>query len=97
MSRPAKDEKDRAANTHIGSGTSLFATKTIYFYMNDGDQRVRCGITRLALEILEPELAATKQGRIQAFNHHRTGIEQAAGAGANLDAALWSPMAVPSL
>lgn len=61
-------------------GHHHFATKDIYFYMNDGDQRVRCGVTRLALEILEPELPPTKQGRIQAFNHHRTRIEQAASA-----------------
>ena len=52
----------------IDLGHHHFATDTVYFYMNNGDQRVRCGITGLALELLEPELPQTKQGRIQAFN-----------------------------
>jgi hypothetical protein len=49
-------------------GHHHFATDVVYFYMNNGDQRVRCGVTRLALELLEPDLAPTKQGRIQALN-----------------------------
>jgi hypothetical protein len=35
----------------------------VYFYMNNGDRQVRCGITRSALEVLVPELPHTKQGR----------------------------------
>ena len=42
-------------------GHHHFATDVVYFYMNNGDQRVRCGVTRLALELLEPDLAPTKQ------------------------------------
>jgi Protein of unknown function (DUF1488) len=61
-------------------GHHHFATGTICFYMDNGDQRVRCGITRSALEILDPELPSTKQGRIQAFNEHRTRIEYSASA-----------------
>jgi hypothetical protein len=34
----------------------------------------------LALELLEPDLAPTKQGRIQAFKQRRTRIERAASA-----------------
>jgi hypothetical protein len=48
-------------------GHHHFATDAVYFYMNDGDQPVRCGITRLALEALEPELPPTK-GRARRSN-----------------------------
>ena len=48
--------------------------------MDDGDRRVRCGISRLALEVLEPELPQTKEGRMQAFQKHRRRIERAASA-----------------
>jgi hypothetical protein len=34
----------------------------------------------LALELLEPDLPPTKQGRIQAFKQRRTRIERAASA-----------------
>jgi hypothetical protein len=44
-----------------------FATEVVYFYMKNGEQHVRCGVTRLSLELLEPNLPPTKQGRIQAF------------------------------
>jgi hypothetical protein len=54
------------------------ATGDIYFYMDNEDQRVRCGISRLALELLDPELPLTKDGRIQAFNQRRNRIERAA-------------------
>jgi hypothetical protein len=64
----------------IDLGHHHFATDTVYFYMNDGNQRVRCGITGLALELFEPELPHTKQGRIQAFNQRRARIERAASA-----------------
>jgi hypothetical protein len=57
-----------------------FATNVVYFYMSNGDQRVRCGISVLVLESLEPELPHTKQGRLQAFQWHRTLIERAASA-----------------
>lgn len=61
-------------------GHHHFETGDIYFYMNNGDQRVRCGVSRLALELLEPELPPTKEGRIEAFKQRRTRIERAASA-----------------
>jgi hypothetical protein len=64
----------------IDPGHHHFATDTVYFYMNNGDRRVRCGITGLALELLEPELPHTKQGRIQAFSQRRARVERAASA-----------------
>jgi hypothetical protein len=36
-------------------GHHHFATDVVYFYMNNGNQRVRCGVSRLALELLEPD------------------------------------------
>jgi hypothetical protein len=64
----------------IDPGHHHFAIDNIYFYMTDGDRRVRCGVSRLALEVLEPELPPTKQGRVQAFGKHRTRISRAASA-----------------
>jgi hypothetical protein len=61
-------------------GHHHFAVENIYFYMADGDRHVRCGVTRLALEVLEPELPPTKQGRIQTFNQHRARIDRVASA-----------------
>jgi hypothetical protein len=61
-------------------GTHHFASDIVHFYMDDGDRRVRCGISRLALEVLEPELPQTKEGRMQAFQKHRRRIERAASA-----------------
>jgi Protein of unknown function (DUF1488) len=61
-------------------GHHHFATDVVYFYMNNGNQRVRCGVSRLALELLEPDLPPTKQGRIQAFNQRRARIERVASA-----------------
>jgi hypothetical protein len=62
----------------VDPGHHHFETGDIYFYMNNGDQRVRCGVTRLALELLEPELPPTREGRTQAFKQRRTRIERAA-------------------
>jgi hypothetical protein len=64
----------------IDPGHHQFATDNVYFFMNNGDRRVRCGITRLALEVLAPELPHTKQGRVQAFKQRRTHIEHSASA-----------------
>jgi hypothetical protein len=60
-------------------GHHHFETGNIYFYMNNGDRRVRCGVTTLALELLEPELPPTREGRFQAFKQRRARIERAAG------------------
>jgi hypothetical protein len=61
-------------------GHHHFEADNIYFYMDNGDQRVRCGVSRLALELLEPELPPTKEGRIEAFKQHRRRFERAASA-----------------
>jgi hypothetical protein len=61
-------------------GHHQIATDVIYFYMSNGDQGVRCGVSRLALELLEPDLPPTKEGRVQAFNQRRARIERAASA-----------------
>jgi Protein of unknown function (DUF1488) len=61
-------------------GHHHFEADNIYFYMDNGDQRVRCGVSRLALELLEPELPSTKEGRLQAFKQRRSRIERAASA-----------------
>jgi hypothetical protein len=62
----------------VDPGHHHFETGDIYFYMNNGDQRVRCGVTRLALELLEPELPPSREGRTQTFKQRRTRIERAA-------------------
>jgi Protein of unknown function (DUF1488) len=61
-------------------GHHHFASDIVHFYMDNGDRRIRCGISRLALEALEPELPPTKDGRMQAFQQHRRRIERAASA-----------------
>jgi len=61
-------------------GHHHFASDIVHFYMDDGDRHIRCGISRLALELLEPELPPTKEGRIEAFKQHRRRIERAASA-----------------
>jgi hypothetical protein len=61
-------------------GHHHFGSDIVRFYMDDGERRVRCGISRLALEVLEPELPPTKEGRMQAFQQHRRRIERAASA-----------------
>ena len=62
----------------IDPGHHQFVTDNVYFYMNNGDRQVRCGITRSALEVLAPELPHTKQGRVQAFKQRRARIEHSA-------------------
>ena len=57
-----------------------FETGDIDLYMNNGDQRVRCGVSTLALELLDPELPPTREGRTQAFKQRRTRIERIASA-----------------
>jgi Protein of unknown function (DUF1488) len=60
------------------SGHHHFASDIVHFYMDDKGRRIRCGISKLALEVLEPELPPTKEGRMQAFQQHRRRIERAA-------------------
>src|SRR5262249_50685269 len=61
-------------------GHHHFASDIVHFYMDDGHRRVRCGISRLALEVLQPDLPPTKEARMQAFQQHRRRIERAASA-----------------
>ena len=50
----------------------------VYFFMTYGGHRIRCGITDLALEILEPSVDQTAKGRLAAFDAHRAIIERMA-------------------
>ena len=56
-------------------GHNHFPSENIYFFMNDGNQRIRCGVSELALEIFDPKFQRTKKGRLQAFNKFRKEIE----------------------
>jgi Protein of unknown function (DUF1488) len=46
--------------------------------MTYGGHRIRCGITDLALEVLEPSIDQTARGRLAAFDAHRPFIERMA-------------------
>jgi hypothetical protein len=51
--------------------------KNDYFCMTSGGHRIRCGVTDLALKVLEPKLhLTTSRGRLDAFDAHRTFIER---------------------
>ena len=50
----------------------------VYFFMTYGGHRIRCGITDLALEILEPSVDQTAKGRLAVFDAHRAVIERMA-------------------
>jgi hypothetical protein len=51
----------------------------VYFFMTFRGHRIRCGITDLALEVVEPKLdRTTARGRLIAFGVHRTFIERLA-------------------
>src|SRR5215510_12031030 len=67
-----------AAYSYSRSEHHHFANDVVYFYMNNREKRVRCGVTRLSFELLEPDLPPTRQGRIQAFKQRRARIERAA-------------------
>ena len=70
-------------------GHNHFPSENIYFFMNDGNQRIRCGLSELALEVFDPKFQRTKQGRLQAFNKFRKEIEGVARA---TDIKTWSPL-----
>src|ERR1700730_16391612 len=53
------------------SGHCELYANNVYFFMTYGGHRIRCGITDLALEILEPGLNQTAKGRLAAFDAHR--------------------------
>jgi hypothetical protein len=56
-------------------GHNNFPSENIYFFMKDGNQRIRCGVSERALEVFDPQFQRTKQGRLQAFNKFRKEIE----------------------
>ena len=56
-------------------------SNNVYFFMTSGGHRIRCGVTDLALELLEPTLdRTTARGRLDAFAAHRELIERMASA-----------------
>jgi tetratricopeptide (TPR) repeat protein len=40
------------------TGNYDFKTDNVYFFMNDGNKRIRCGVTLQALETLDPKLTS---------------------------------------
>jgi hypothetical protein len=60
------------------SGHYELYANNVYFFMTYGGHRIRCGITDLALEILEPGLDQTARGLLVAFDAHRAIIERMA-------------------
>jgi hypothetical protein len=54
-------------------------SNNVYFCMTYGGHRIRCGVTDLALKVLEPKLdLTTARGRLDAFDAHRAFIERTA-------------------
>ena len=51
-------------------------SNNVYFFMMCGGHRIRCGITNVALEVLDPKLDRTRNGWLVAFNNHRAFIER---------------------
>jgi Protein of unknown function (DUF1488) len=53
----------------------------VYFFMTYRGHRIRCGVTDVALVVLEPKLdRTTGRARLTAFETHRAAIEQMASA-----------------
>jgi hypothetical protein len=58
-------------------GNCELYSNNVYFFMTSGGHRIRCGVTDLALELLEPKLdRATGRGRLDAFGTGRAFIER---------------------
>jgi hypothetical protein len=69
-------------------GNCELYNNNVYFVMTCGGHRIRCGVTDLALEVLEPKLdRTTGKGRLIAFGAHRTFIERMASA--KFDKKMW--------
>jgi hypothetical protein len=63
-------------------------SNNVYFFMTSGGHRIRCGVTDLALELLEPKLdRMTARGRLDAFGANRALIERMASA--KFDRKMW--------
>ena len=61
-------------------GHNHYPNENVYFFMNDRDRRVRCGVSELALEVFDPQFERSKEGRLLAFNKYRPQIESVASA-----------------
>ena len=61
-------------------GHNHYPNENVYFFMNDRDRRVRCGVSELALEVFDPQFERSKEGRLLAFNKYRPHIESVASA-----------------
>jgi hypothetical protein len=57
-----------------------FKTDNVYFFMNNGKDRIRCAVTLNALEKLDPKLQRGRQSQLNCFYAHRTQIESMASA-----------------
>jgi hypothetical protein len=55
-------------------GHNHYPNENVYFFMNDRDRRVRCGVSELALEVFDPQFERSKEGRLLAFNKYRPHI-----------------------
>jgi hypothetical protein len=70
------------------SGNCELYNDNVYFFMTSGGHRIRCGVTDLALEVLEPKLdRTTGKGRLAAFGAHRAFVERMASA--KFDKKIW--------
>jgi hypothetical protein len=61
-------------------GHNHYPGENVYFFMNDCDRRIRCGVNELALEVFDPKFERSKEGRLLAFNKYRAHIEKVASA-----------------
>jgi hypothetical protein len=52
-------------------GHNRYPNENVYFFINDRDRRVRCGVSELALES-----STRKEGRLLAFSKYRPHIER---------------------
>jgi Protein of unknown function (DUF1488) len=57
------------------SNHNHFPSENVNFFMNEGNQRIRCGVSELALEVFDPKFQRTKQSRLQTFNKFRKEME----------------------
>jgi hypothetical protein len=70
------------------SGNCELYNDNVYFFMTSGGHRIRCGVTDLALEVLEPNLdRPTGKGWLAAFGAHRAFVERMASA--KFDKKIW--------
>jgi Protein of unknown function (DUF1488) len=61
------------------SGNCELYNGNVYFFMMSGGHCIRCGITDLALEVLDPTLDKTAmKERLHVFGAHRAFIERMA-------------------